>query len=144
MHTHRSRATLNFTAVPAAWDGHTSSDCRASHRAQLLARTIRGMACYHSALKLLVDLEFPDMLHGARKRVAALRYQHVVAAQAFGAQRKSSKPADRLRARGIAKLLMEHPALRVAYIDSGGEAKPSYSVLLRVSAHQTQHAGVCA
>ncbi len=32
----------------------------ASYRGQLLARTVRGMECYHRAVRVLAALEFPE------------------------------------------------------------------------------------
>ncbi len=52
-------------------------------------------------------------------------------AQIYGNQRKSKDLRDRWNAKGIDLLMRRHPALRVAYVESSGQGKPSYSVLLR-------------
>jgi hypothetical protein len=91
------------------------------------------MECYYRAMCVLASLEYPDLPHDSQwlDQLIGSRYQHVVSAQAYGAQRKSRELKDWWAAQGIELLLKRHPALMVAYLDAAGKGKPSYSVLLK-------------
>ncbi|GLC38942.1 hypothetical protein PLESTB_000464000 [Pleodorina starrii] len=97
----------------------------ASYRGQLLARTVRGMAAYERALRVLAALEGPRPGGSSRAEHAAAiedcvgaKFTHVVASQLYGNNRRSSNLRDRWLAESTDVLLEAFPYLRVSYLDT--------------------------
>ncbi|XP_062105737.1 callose synthase 7-like [Humulus lupulus] len=127
-----------------------------SYRGQTLYRTVRGMMYYRQALELQCFLELAGdnaIFSGYRtlelsdadqkafsdraQALADLKFTYVVSCQLYGVQKKSNDPRDQSCYTSILKLMLAHPSLRVAYIDTredtvnGGTKKVYYSVLLK-------------
>lgn len=109
----------------------------ASFRAQVLARTVRGMLCCERALRILGQLEYPRPVGMSQedyeawlRELAQAKFTYLVAAQAYGKQRASNNPKERWLAHGIEVLLNRHAAMRVAYLDSGKDATVGGSSVL--------------
>ncbi|KAL8152216.1 hypothetical protein V2J09_009976 [Rumex salicifolius] len=127
-----------------------------SYRGQTLARTVRGMMYYRSALDLQCFLEYAndaaiysgyrtiDRTDPQKKEIfeysqalTDLKFSYVVSCQEYGAQKKSTDPRDRSLANNILNLMLTYPSLRVAYIDEREEKvdckgeKVYYSVLVK-------------
>lgn len=125
----------------------------ASLRGQHLARTVRGMMAYESALMLLARWETPkpdDISQEDYDRwledLIASKYTYVVASQNYGNNKKSGNVANRWLARGVEKLLHLYPTLRNAYIESGSTQKGGalqWAVLVRNNGHIPQAADSC-
>lgn len=127
-----------------------------SLRGQTLCRTIRGMMYYRRALKLQAFLDMADekeilagykaitvqseedkkfqrSLYAQLEAVADMKFTYVATCQNYGNQKRSG---DR-RATDILNLMVNHPSLRVAYIDeveereNGKVQKVYYSVLVK-------------
>ncbi|XP_023641334.1 callose synthase 5 [Capsella rubella] len=127
-----------------------------SLRGQTLFRTVRGMMYYRRALKLQAFLDMANeteilagykaisepteedkksqrSLYAQLEAVADLKFTYVATCQNYGNQKRSG---DR-RATDILNLMVNNPALRVAYIDEveereGGKVqKVFYSVLIK-------------
>ncbi|XP_011624302.2 callose synthase 5 [Amborella trichopoda] len=128
----------------------------ASQRGQTLSRTVRGMMYYRRALKLQAFLDMAsesEILEGYKavtdpseeekksqrslsaqlEALADMKFTYVATCQNYGNQKQSG---DR-RATDILNLMVNHPSLRVAYIDEveereGGQVqKVYYSVLVK-------------
>ncbi|KAI9113747.1 hypothetical protein K1719_014998 [Acacia pycnantha] len=128
----------------------------ASLRGQTLCRTVRGMMYYRRALKLQAFLDMANekeildgykaltdpldeenksqrSLYANLESVADMKFTYVATCQNYGNQKWSG---DR-RATDILNLMVNHPTLRVAYIDEveereGGKSqKVYYSVLIK-------------
>ncbi|KAL8477569.1 hypothetical protein ACS0TY_029749 [Phlomoides rotata] len=128
----------------------------ASLRGQTLSRTVRGMMYYRRALKLQAFLDMAsedEILEGYKsiiepseedrksqrstytqlEAVADMKFTYVATCQIYGNQKRSG---DR-RATDILNLMVNNPALRVAYIDDveeregGKNQKVYYSVLVK-------------
>ncbi|XP_031490403.1 callose synthase 7-like [Nymphaea colorata] len=136
---------------------HVDDLCRwVSYRAQTLSRTVRGMMYYRRALALQCFLDMADdseILGGDRREVsiekyleqqnlpllaiADMKFTFVVSCQVYGQQKKSSDSRDRSCSLNILNLMLEHPSLRVAYVDerdetiNGRTEKVYYSVLVK-------------
>ncbi|CAN6445572.1 unnamed protein product [Victoria cruziana] len=137
---------------------HMDDICRwVSYRAQTLSRTVRGMMYYRRALALQCFLDMADdseILGGNRQEastekyleqknsrllaVADMKFTFVVSCQVYGQQKKSSDSRDRSCSLNILNLMLEHPSLRVAYVDEreettidGKTEKVYYSVLVK-------------
>ncbi len=132
----------------------------ASYRGQLLARTVRGMAAYERAVRVLATLESPRPAGVGRREHAAViedmvgaKFTHVVASQLYGHNRRSSSLRDRWLAESTDVLLEAFPYLRVSYLDTlpvdkvasaavappGAVAPPpahQYAVLIRGRKHR--------
>ncbi|XP_042060126.1 callose synthase 7-like [Salvia splendens] len=127
-----------------------------SYRGQTLARTVRGMMYYREALELQCFLDFADddaifggyraidtthhnykTLKDRAQALADMKFTYVVSCQVYGAQKMSSDPRERGHYLNILSLMLEHPTLRVAYIDEREETvekkteKVYYSVLVK-------------
>ncbi|XP_024025101.1 callose synthase 7 [Morus notabilis] len=127
-----------------------------SYRGQTLYRTVRGMMYYRQALELQCFLELEghnDIFGGYRsldlndraqkgfrdraQALADLKFTYVVSCQVYGAQKQSDDARDKSCYKNILKLMLTHPSLRVAYIDTvectvnGRPQKVYYSVLLK-------------
>ncbi|KAG2448290.1 hypothetical protein HYH02_006874 [Chlamydomonas schloesseri] len=96
----------------------------ASYRGQLLARTVRGMAAYGSALRVLAALEAPRPPGSSRRQHAAEvedvvggKFCHVVASQLYGRNRRSPHLRERWLAESTDVLLQANPHMRVSYLD---------------------------
>ncbi|KAG2448283.1 hypothetical protein HYH02_006867 [Chlamydomonas schloesseri] len=96
----------------------------ASYRGQLLARTVRGMAAYSSALRVLAALEAPRPPGSSRRQHAAEvedvvggKFCHVVASQLYGRNRRSPHLRERWLAESTDVLLQANPHMRVSYLD---------------------------
>ncbi|PNW85408.1 hypothetical protein CHLRE_03g185000v5 [Chlamydomonas reinhardtii] len=96
----------------------------ASYRGQLLARTVRGMAAYGSALRVLAALEAPRPPCSSRRQHAAEvedvvggKFCHVVASQLYGRHRRSPHLRERWLAESTDVLLQANPHMRVSYLD---------------------------
>ncbi|CAN8244009.1 unnamed protein product [Cochlearia groenlandica] len=127
-----------------------------SLRGQTLFRTVRGMMYYRRALKLQAFLDMtddPDILPGYKtisepkeedkemqrflyaqsEAITDLKFTYVTTCQNYGNQKRSG---DR-KATDILNLMVDNPALRVAYIDEAEEQeggkmqKVFYSVLIK-------------
>jgi len=101
----------------------------ASYRAQTLFRTVEGIMNTEAAIRLVCELEKLD--DEEINVLAPLKFNYVVACQVYGQQRKKMEH----KADDIDFLLLRHPNLRVAYIDSfrshhDGEVS-FYSVLIK-------------
>jgi len=101
----------------------------ASYRAQTLFRTVEGIMYTEAAIRLVCELEKLD--DEEISVLAPLKFNYVVACQVYGQQRKKMEH----KADDIDFLLLRHPNLRVAYIDSfrshhDGEVS-FYSVLIK-------------
>ncbi|XP_043697795.1 callose synthase 5 [Telopea speciosissima] len=134
-----------------------------SLRGQTLCRTVRGMMYYRRALKLQAFLDMasePEILVGYKavtvpseeekksqrslyaqlEAVADMKFTYVATCQNYGNQKQSG---DR-RATDILNLMVNHPSLRVAYIDEveeseGGKVqKVYYSVLVKAVDNRDQ------
>ncbi|EFJ51969.1 hypothetical protein VOLCADRAFT_87013 [Volvox carteri f. nagariensis] len=97
----------------------------ASYRGQLLARTVRGMAAYERALRVLAAVESPrppgksPREHAAEiEDCVASKFTHVVASQLYGHNRRSSNLRERWLAESTDLLLEAFPYLRVSYVDT--------------------------
>ncbi|KAG2499845.1 hypothetical protein HYH03_002136 [Edaphochlamys debaryana] len=97
----------------------------ASNRGQVLARTVRGMACYERALRVLVAMEQPrrpgeDRLEHAAavEDTVSSKFAHVVASQLYGKCRRSSNLRERWLAESTDVLLETFPGLRVSFLDA--------------------------
>ena len=109
----------------------------ASHRGQLLARTVRGMMTYETALRRLAEAE--NLHIPAHKRVALVedlvqsKFTYVVASQVYGKCKAESSAKGRWLARGMDMLLHKYPGLRVAYLDSQvyQKGQEQFAVLIR-------------
>ncbi|XP_042024280.1 callose synthase 5-like [Salvia splendens] len=128
----------------------------ASLRGQTLSRTVRGMMYYRRALRLqaFLDMASEEVLQEGYKTVidpsdeerksqrsfynqldavADMKFTYVATCQNYGNQKRSG---DR-RATDILNLMVNHPSLRVAYIDEveereGGKSqRVYYSVLIK-------------
>ena len=103
----------------------------ASCRSQQLARTVHGVMRNQKAIEILARLEGRSTEEA--KRIAARRFQYVVACQIYGKLRQSPKPDDQWKAACIDALRQEYPAcMNVAYVDAEGPLKGPFSVLLAV------------
>ncbi|KAD5803428.1 hypothetical protein E3N88_14788 [Mikania micrantha] len=128
-----------------------------SLRGQTLCRTIRGMMYYRRALKLQAFLDMANekeilegykavtipseeekknqkSLYARLEAVADMKFTYVATCQNYGNQKRSG---DR-RATDILNLMVNNPALRVAYIDEVEERgakshKAYYSVLIKAA-----------
>nr|GEU44760.1 callose synthase 5 [Tanacetum cinerariifolium] len=129
-----------------------------SLRGQTLCRTVRGMMYYRRALKLQAFLDIASekqilegykavtipseeekksqkSLYAQLEALADLKFTYVATCQNYGNQKRSG---DR-RATDILNLMVNNPALRVAYIDEveereGGKSqKVYYSVLIKAA-----------
>ncbi|GLC72072.1 hypothetical protein PLESTF_001201000 [Pleodorina starrii] len=97
----------------------------ASYRGQLLARTVRGMAAYERAVRVLAALECPRP-EGVNRRdhaavvedVVGAKFTHVVASQLYGTNRRSLNLRERWLAESTDVLLQAFPCMRVSYIDT--------------------------
>ena len=101
----------------------------ASYRAQTLFRTVEGIMYTEAAIRLLCELE--KLYDEEINTLAPLKFNYVIACQVYGQQRKKMEH----KADDIDFLLLRHPNLRVAYIDSlrshhDGETS-FYSVLIK-------------
>jgi len=133
-----------------------------SLRGQTLCRTVRGMMYYRRALKLQAFLDMAsesEILEGYKavtipseedkksqrslyaqlEAVADMKFTYVATCQNYGNQKRSG---DR-RATDILNLMVNHPSLRVAYIDEveereGGVHKVYYSVLVKAVDNRDQ------
>ncbi|KAI4306004.1 hypothetical protein L6164_029323 [Bauhinia variegata] len=128
----------------------------ASYRGQTLYRTVRGMMYYRQVLHLQCFLEYTGdrvifegyrtldlserdkRMHFERAQALAdLKFTYVVSCQIYGSQKKSKAPQDKSRYSNILYLMLNNPALRVAYIDeqeetvNGKSQKVYYSVLVK-------------
>ena len=93
----------------------TEAQAWASDRSQSLARCVRGVTLYGSALRLLARLE-----GHAEDEVEALvrsKYEFLVSAQIFGTQR-SARPGtlERFKAQAIEELIVSNRDLRVCFV----------------------------
>ncbi|XP_076925795.1 callose synthase 5-like [Bidens hawaiensis] len=129
-----------------------------SLRGQTLCRTVRGMMYYRRALKLQAFLDMANekeilegykavtipseedkknqkSLYARLEAVADMKFTYVATCQNYGNQKRSG---DR-RATDILNLMVNNPALRVAYIDEVEERegakshKAFYSVLIKAA-----------
>ncbi|KAI3784457.1 hypothetical protein L1987_43556 [Smallanthus sonchifolius] len=129
-----------------------------SLRGQTLCRTVRGMMYYRRALKLQAFLDMANekeilegykavtipseedkknqkSLYARLEAVADMKFTYVATCQNYGNQKRSG---DR-RATDILNLMVNNPALRVAYIDEVEERegakshKAYYSVLIKAA-----------
>ncbi|GAV58897.1 Glucan_synthase domain-containing protein/DUF605 domain-containing protein/FKS1_dom1 domain-containing protein [Cephalotus follicularis] len=133
-----------------------------SLRGQTLCRTVRGMMYYRRALKLQAFLDMAnesEILEGYKaistpseedkksqrslyaqfEAVADMKFTYVATCQNYGNQKRSG---DR-RATDILNLMVNHPSLRVAYIDEVEERevkvnKVYYSVLIKAVDNRDQ------
>eukprot|EP00252_Welwitschia_mirabilis_P000809 TRINITY_DN1078_c0_g2_i1.p1 TRINITY_DN1078_c0_g2~~TRINITY_DN1078_c0_g2_i1.p1 ORF type:complete len:1946 (+),score=300.86 TRINITY_DN1078_c0_g2_i1:262-6099(+) len=129
----------------------------ASYRGQTLARTVRGMMYYRTALELQSFLDMADeeeILKGYKalemaedektswrslwthsQAVSDMKFTYVVSCQNYGAL----KEVNDKRYQDILKLLHNYPSLRVAYIreqeepEKDNKQKAYYSVLIKAS-----------
>ncbi|PNH09351.1 putative callose synthase 6 [Tetrabaena socialis] len=111
----------------------------ATYRGQLLGRTVRGMMCYRSAVRMLVQMEYPRpegvsaAEYGAWvEALVDSKFQYVCACQVYGRTRKAADIHRRWLAEGVDTLCLEFPALQVAFLDSAVTASgpADYSVLI--------------
>ncbi|CAD7698034.1 unnamed protein product [Ostreobium quekettii] len=121
---------------------HLQTDLQlwASHRGQLLARTVRGMLAYEKALKLICLLEHPrteavseDEYELMIEELVAAKFRCVIAAQVYGRNKRSRVLKHRWDARAIQLLCCRHPSLRVSYLDTETMENEyvQYAVLIR-------------
>lgn len=78
----------------------------ASFRGQLLARTVRGMLLYETALALAAELE------GSSVAAARSKFQYVVSCQKYGLQKSSKLARERWLAHCVDQLMARHPQLQ--------------------------------
>ncbi|KAG2442515.1 hypothetical protein HXX76_002601 [Chlamydomonas incerta] len=121
----------------------------ASYRGQLLARTVRGMAAYGSALRVLAALEAPRPPGSSRRQHAAevedvvgAKFCHVVASQLYGRHRRSPHLRERWLAESTDVLLQANPHMRVSYLDVGHPAPASGKAQDRQQQLPPQHFAV--
>ena len=109
----------------------------ASHRGQLLARTVRGMMAYENALRRLATAENLQIPEKYRTRIiedlVRSKFTYVVASQVYGKNKNSSSAKGRWMAHSIDTLLLQYSGLRVAYLDAhrGSRGDQQYAVLIR-------------
>ena len=103
----------------------------ASERAQVLARTVRGVQRYGAGLRLLGRLE--GVAEEELEWLVHSKFEYVVTCQKYGEQRRSTAASDIDKADAIDDLRREYAAnLRVAFVDDPKAEKeqPHYSSVL--------------
>ena len=87
----------------------------ASDRTQSLARCVRGVCLYGSAMRLLARLEGHD--DETAERMAQGKFEFLVSAQIFGKQRAAAPESlDKHKADAIEELIREHADLKVCFV----------------------------
>lgn len=104
----------NIKDEQLVWSKEHSQETRmwASLRSQTLFRTVDGMMATDAAIRLLAEIEQLDSEEA--DILAHLKFNYVVACQVYGQMKKNLES----KADDIEFLLVKHPNLRVAYIDS--------------------------